>query len=627
MGLFGDQGFLNADQSVAPVDNGDGTFTYTAKDGTKQTVRKSTGLVSDAKASVQNFIQGAPPTNPANTDAGKAAKEQQDRAAAAANNFTPTATPAAGHDPAAMAELDKAKLVLANTLNPPPGAAPALPPPGMTREQHIAQLQQKVTAAQTKVDSSIDPRLLTTPTYAQPAPTVSAPTITPGNVGPAAQTTAVQYDPNNIPKVNDGTTTFGYNPYLIDPNSIKDAVAGSAGGASVSAKMIDPTGLSIDKNAVPDIDISGTVGRKAQLEALDLNRTAALGLAPSAAQILMQQGIDQAVGSAYGLAASTQGRNPGEALRQGVTSAADLTGKAAAQSAALRATEMAEARGQFGALASQIASGDISVAQSNQTKNLQVEITNLTSKIDILKANQRADLDAGIATASNQTAASIATLQAQTQVAIANMDKSIRVDIANQTAVNDASKTEKANELKAKSDDAQHQIDIITQNMRNAQQSNDKNAELQWSQQLEQWKGELKAAEDNQLALLRASEGNATNTRLNNEYNAGAANSSNQFNAGAIQSVDLHNQSADLSQQTINNIMQLGLSGQAFNAAALGLQTQAQYQQAKAAYDAGWAQYIQGTAKTVAGIPSSAPPALPPPSGITYGANGSPIIT
>jgi hypothetical protein len=609
----------NIDQSIPPVDNGDGTVTVTHTDGTKSTLTKGdrTGLgasltdtASGIKSGVQNFIQGPPPVNPANTPAGKTAQDVTNTAIDRSNNFVPTAAPQAGRDPAAQKALDDAQAALAAYQNPPPGAPPALPPPGMTPQQYLAQLQQAVSTAQAKLDTSIDPRLLV-----GAPPQVTATTINPTPIGPAPQTTAAQVDPNSLPTVSGGN--YSYNPYMINPGSIPDAVAGSAGGASVTAKMIDPTGLQINPGDVPDIDISGSVGRQAQLKALGLAQTAAEGNAPSAAQILLQQGIDSGVGSAYGLAASTQGRNPGEALRQGVTSAADLTLKGAAQSAALRATEMADARGLFGTIASQIAAGDIQVAQSNQTKNLQVAITNLNDKIDILKANQQADLQAGIATASNATAASIANLQAQTQVSIANLNKSVAIDIANQTAANDASKSAAANALAAATTDAVNRVNIISQNLRNAQDANDVNAANQLQVQLEQSRQALAAAQANQTALLDASKTNATNQTNNN-----------QFNAGAIRTVDLANQDAGLTQQQINNSMQLGLSGQAFNAAALGLQTQAQYAAAKAAYDAGFAQFIASAGKTIASS-GTAPPVLPPPTStpITYGANGSPIIT
>jgi len=585
-----------------------------------------TNLVKDTVKEVRNVVQGAPPVDPMSTGAGKTAQAVGQTAIDRSNNFQPAAAPQAGHDPAAQAELDAAKQRLAIVQNPPPGAQPDLPPPGMSQQQYVAQLQAAVNAAQSKVDNSIDPRLLVNPTYAAASPTVTAPTISAPTVGAAAPTQVAQVDPNSLPTVSGGN--YSYNPYLIDPSSIPNAVAGSAGGASVSAKMIDPTGLNIDKGAVPDIDISGTVGRKAQLEALDLNRTAALGLAPSAAQILMQQGIDSAVGSAYGLAASTQGRNPGEALRQGVTTAADLTGKSVAQSAALRATEMAEARGQFGTLASQIAAGDIQVAQSNQTKNLQVEITNLNAKIDVLKANQQADLQAGIATASNATAASIATLQAQTQVSIANLNKSVAVDIANQTASNDASKSAAANALAAATTDAVNKVNVISQNLQNAQSANNQTAANQLAVQLEQARESLISAQANQTALLDASKTNATNATNVNIANASNANGAAQFNSNTIRGVQSTNQAAGLSEQQINNVMQLGLSGQAFNAAALGLQTQAQYQAAKAAYDAGFAQFlIAGGKVAAAGATGGASMAVPTGgSGITYGANGSPII-
>lgn len=598
-------------------DNGDGTVTYQTIDGRTVTEKKSsggnplTGLVKTVKSTVQDIIQGPPPEDPNSTPAGKAAQDVTQTAVDRSNNFTPTEAPVAGRDPAAQAELDAAQQELAAAKaaqSQPTGSTGYIDPrTAQARQQAVDAAQAKVDAATAKLNTSIDPRLLV-----GPAPTVTATTVQAPTIGAPAPTQVAQFDPNAVPTVSGGN--YSYNPYLIDPSSIPDAVAGSASGSGVSAKMIDPTGLKIDKGAVPDINIDNSPGRLAQLKALGLDQAAAEGSAPSAAQILLQQGIDSAVGSAYGLAASTQGRNPGQALRQGVTSAADLTGKAAAQSAALRATEMAEARGQYGTLASQIAAGDIQVAQSNQTKNLQVEITNLNAKIDVLKANQQADLQAGIATASNATQVSIATLQAQTQVSIANLNKSVAVDIANQTASNDASKSAAANALAAATTDAVNQVHIISQNLQNAQSANNQTSANQLAAQLEQAREALMAAQANQTALLDASKTNATNTQ-----------NTQAFNAGAIRSVDQGNQAAGLSEQSINNAMQLGLSGQAFNAVALGLQTQAQYQAAKSAYDAGFAQFIAAGGKVLAGgsMGNSGAASTPP---ITYGANGSPIL-
>lgn len=625
---------------TAPVTGG---ASLAAFNSSKNPYDAAKDAASTVKSDIQGVLQGPPPTDPSKTAAGKTAQTYEQTAIDASNNFTPQATPTTGKDPAKAAALKQAQDNLAaaqaaytasitgvaqpNPINPlaPPLAPPPAGPEGNAQQQAaLAAAQKAVDTAQAAYDNSIDPRLLTTSHTVASAPTVTAPTISATPIGAIPQVSAATVDPNSAPQVSGGN--YSYNPYLIDPSSIKDAVAGGASGAGVTATTIDPNAGQVAP--VADIDISGSAGRQAQLQALALDKTAAEGSAPSAAQILMQQGIDQSVGSAYGLAASLQGRNPGEALRQGVTTAADLSIKSVAQSAALRATEMAEARGAFGTLASQIAAGDIQVAQSNQTKDLQVAITNANNKLDALKANQTAQLQAGIATAANATAASIATLQAQTTVAVANLNKSVAIDVANQTAANDASKSNAANALAAKTTDAVNQVNLIMQNMRNAQDANDQNAANALKAQLADAQNALAAAQSNQTALLDASKTNATNQTNVNIANTSLAQSSDQFNAQQIRGVDTQNQNASLSEQQLNQAMQLGLSGQAFNAVALGLQTQAQFAQAQAAYNAGFAQLLAAGGKIAAGAgaggPAGAPPAASPP--ISYGANGSPIL-
>lgn len=74
---------------------------------------------------------------------------------------------------------------------------------------------------------------------------------------------------------------------------------------------------------------------------------AARGQAPSVAELQMRAGMDRAVGGANALAASQPGANPGMALRQAMLAQAQLAGQTNAAAGALRAGEMATARGQY----------------------------------------------------------------------------------------------------------------------------------------------------------------------------------------------------------------------------------------------------------------------------------------
>lgn len=89
-------------------------------------------------------------------------------------------------------------------------------------------------------------------------------------------------------------------------------------------------------------------GRGLTVDALGMHRSAATGQQPSAAQILGQQGIDQAARSQQSLAASARGAGAlAMAQQQAGYNTAAMQQQAAAQMAALRAQEMESARNSY----------------------------------------------------------------------------------------------------------------------------------------------------------------------------------------------------------------------------------------------------------------------------------------
>lgn len=85
--------------------------------------------------------------------------------------------------------------------------------------------------------------------------------------------------------------------------------------------------------------------RNSQLAALDLERQAAYGQAPSAAQIQMQQGLGQALANQQALASSARGAGAmGVAQANAAQGAASLQAQTVGNTGALRAQEMAGAR-------------------------------------------------------------------------------------------------------------------------------------------------------------------------------------------------------------------------------------------------------------------------------------------
>jgi len=105
-----------------------------------------------------------------------------------------------------------------------------------------------------------------------------------------------------------------------------------------------------------------------QAGALQLSREAAMGQSPSEAALLMQQGLNQASANQASMAGSARG-SAALATAQGnaAGATAGLQNQAYLQGGALRAQEMANARGQYGQLSSQVRDQDLQrLGQGNQ---------------------------------------------------------------------------------------------------------------------------------------------------------------------------------------------------------------------------------------------------------------------
>lgn len=144
-----------------------------------------------------------------------------------------------------------------------------------------------------------------------------------------------------------------YNPRdYIDP--VEQTHAAGGGTTSIAATRFGQEG----PRMAPRVDTAGMeiANRQAgrtrdqQMEAVDLTRQAALGQAPSAAQIQQQQGIEQGMRQQLALANSARGGSGATlgALRSAQDQTAQMAAAGAQQGAALRAQEMAAARGMLG---------------------------------------------------------------------------------------------------------------------------------------------------------------------------------------------------------------------------------------------------------------------------------------
>jgi hypothetical protein len=409
-------------------------------------------------------------------------------------------------------------------------------------------------------------------------------------------------------------------PLAINPQQINAPVpvttAGVAAPTGVTAGQVvaERIGPMAIEGAPADIDING-IPRDAQMRALGLAESAALGNAPSAAEALLRKGIDENIGAAMGIAATTQGRNPGLAMRAGLTSAQGAIAKSAADMAALRADEQAKGRALFMEAATGIRAQDISVAQSNQTKNLIVAQENLKAKIDTAKANQDAALRAGLGNQAAALQADIATMNAQLSAAQTTAELSLRADIANMTASLDASKANQAADLNAQIASRTNEIEVAKANQRAALEAGIANQAAELEAQIRQMQAQLDADKSNQAALLDAAKANAANKIQTNYQNATLSQQQDQFRAGREGDVLTANQRAALEQQAINNQLYLGMTNAATNALGVPLGVAAGDVARQTAYQQGQQQFAYSLAGALGGA------AIGGPAGAATGAN------
>lgn len=198
------------------------------------------------------------------------------------------------------------------------------------------------------------------------------------------------FTPTQAPSVVEGAAPS-------DPNANVSKLSGWRGGTpggvgDVTAKQqaqtqyADPTGLNN------------------QNFALGLDKAAAEGTAPSQAEQLYRKGTDEAMSNALALAATTQGDNPGLSQRAGIAGATKANLDATAGAGALRANEMATARGQYGDLSSTTRGQTLQAAEANQAANLQQQLANNQFYLGLTDEQQKA-LQAllGAQTANNET--------------------------------------------------------------------------------------------------------------------------------------------------------------------------------------------------------------------------------
>lgn len=172
---------------------------------------------------------------------------------------------------------------------------------------------------------------------------------------------------NAIPKARGGGPEDDMGEKPLDPKFEWGGKTGQADADFNRYQALGPAHMT-----APLIDYSGSAGymgqgdlsRNQQVNALDLQRQAALGLAPSRAEILMRQGNDQAMSGQASMAAGARGPAAmALAQQQAMGNASAMQTSNQANMGALRAQEMADARGAYMGGASSMRGQDLSYAQ------------------------------------------------------------------------------------------------------------------------------------------------------------------------------------------------------------------------------------------------------------------------
>ena len=382
----------------------------------------------------------------------------------------------------------------------------------------------------------------------QPAITagsISAGQSSAGQAGyaPAVQATTINA-PNNGFQAGVTAGTVGVQPDIqaqqvtAPQNTFQPGV--TAGTVDKQAPIV---GQQIGSTLTPD-----------QQQAIALAKAQATGTAPSAAQALLQKGIDQNVGNAYGLAATLSGRNAGQALLQGSSSAQSAIAKSSADMAALRAQEIATGTAQYGTVAGQAAGQELSAKQSNQSTDLQAQISTATNNINVLTGNRDAALKAGLQNQADKLTAEIE-----------NQKEQLSALQGNQTA-----------NLTAKINSVQNTINVLTGNRDAALKAGLQNQADTLQADINNANNELAALQSNQATALAASTATSANINSTNIANAGFQTQSGIANANNTTSANIAAAANQLQAQiaTAQNNINV-LTGNRDAALKAGMQNQA----------------------------------------------------
>lgn len=247
-------------------------------------------------------------------------------------------------------------------------------------------------------------------------------------------------DPTKVKKVETGALEQGVSEYgaaaqkaqqqLFDymkgikAPTIERTAAPQAGQIDTGFLQALQASLPSQQTALKGIGAQGVTAQKMTAESADLMRQAALGQAPSAAQLQQKQAFEQAV-AAQMAAQAGRGYDPA-AIRQAQVAGQQLQAQQAQQAAILAAQEQQAARAQYaqtaqGAQQLGMQAQELQLRAAQGDVNAQLQLAGMQS--ELMKAQAGLTTQAGIAGAqiAGQTAVSEAQLQAQNQAQLNNL--------------------------------------------------------------------------------------------------------------------------------------------------------------------------------------------------------------
>ncbi len=369
----------------------------------------------------------------------------------------------------------------------------------------------------------------------QPA---TAPTVAQTTLGP--QRDAVAGQVGNVPQV--------VAPNVGGPQQVQGATVGQflgssgagATGGVATAGVVGPIERAIAERAAAERATAEYLDPTKQAEFREKQNTllgyltgAIDGTAPSVAQLQLDQATQRNASNQLGLAsAASRGGNSALALRTAANNIGYINQKAAADAALLRAQEIATARGQYGDVASQGRTGDLTLADRNATLGTGVSQTNAALGTDVSKTNATLgthvnetnaanDLAAQTANANNVTQANVATAGNATQASVASANNATQSSIANSN-----------NSLAAQIAQAKLTQEASTSNATNATTLQALQAQLLYNASHDNAGNALSAEQTNANLATQASTTNATNATNLNIKQGEITNSANIANAG-----------------------------------------------------------------------------------------------